>query len=78
MARLPSARRVREIPWDAVLGVAVQIARQGKRRWNRLSQREQRELTDILRASRGRLQHLSKREREDLRRIVWKALGPEG
>jgi hypothetical protein len=32
---------------------------------------------DILRASRGRLQHLTQREREDLRRIVWKALGPE-
>ena len=28
MARLPSARRVREIPWEAVLGVAVQIAQQ--------------------------------------------------
>jgi hypothetical protein len=78
MARLPSARRVREIPWDAVLGVAVQIAQQGKRRWDRLSQRDQRDLTDLLRASRGRLQNLSKREREDLRRIVWKALGPEG
>ncbi|MDX6644057.1 MAG: hypothetical protein QOD76_2019 [Solirubrobacteraceae bacterium] len=78
MARLPSARRVREIPWDAVLGVAVQIAQHGKRRWDRLSQRDQRDLTDLLRASRGRLQNLSKREREDLRRIVWKALGPEG
>jgi hypothetical protein len=77
MARLPSARRVREIPWDAVLGVAVQIAQQGKRRWDRLSQREQRDLMDVLRASRGRLQNLTKREREDLRRIVWKALGPE-
>jgi hypothetical protein len=78
MARLPSARRVRDIPWDAVLGAAVQIAQQGKRRWDRLSQREQRDLMDILRASRGRLQTLNRREREDLRRIVWKALGPEG
>ena len=75
--RLPRGRGLRQVPWDVVLSTAMQIAQHGKRRWDRLTQREQRELVETLRRSRGRLSNLTQRERTELRRIVWKALGPE-
>jgi hypothetical protein len=75
--RLPRGRSLRQIPWDVVLSTAMQIAQQGKRRWDRLTQREQRDLVESVRRSRGRLRNLTQRERTELRRIVWKALGPE-
>jgi len=68
---------VQRVPWQVVLTVGLQIAQQGRRRWDRLSQREQRELTRIARKSGGRPGSASARERAELRRIVWKALGPE-
>lgn len=77
MPRLSVARRAREIPWQAVLALALQIAREGRKRWNRLSAREQRTVRDALARSRGRLDRLNQREREELRRIVWKAVGPQ-
>jgi hypothetical protein len=77
VARLPLTRRVRRIPWQAVLALAFQIAQEGRKRWNRLSAREQRTLRDALTRSRGRIDRLSEREREELRRIVWKAVGPQ-
>ena len=73
--RLP--RRPGQIPWQVVLTVAMQIVQQGKRRWDRLDQREQRELIATVRKSRGRAGNLTPRERSELRRIVWKAAGPE-
>jgi hypothetical protein len=73
--RLPA--RVQRVPWQVVLTLGLQIAREGRQRWDRLSQREQRELTRIVRKSGGRPGNLSAGERAELRRIVWKALGPE-
>jgi TRAP-type C4-dicarboxylate transport system substrate-binding protein len=60
-----------------VLALALQIAQEGRKRWNRLSAREQRTVRDAIARSRGRLDRLNQREREDLRRIVWKAVGPQ-
>jgi hypothetical protein len=70
-------RRARSIPWQAVLALALQIAREGRNRWSRLSAREQRTVRDALGRSKGRLDRLNQREREELRRIVWKAMGPQ-
>ena len=80
VARLPIPKRFRnprDIPWQLVLTVSVQIGREGTRRWNRLSERERREVVRILRKSKARWSNLSERERKDLREIVFKALGPE-
>jgi TRAP-type C4-dicarboxylate transport system substrate-binding protein len=77
MARLPLPRRAREVPWQAVVALALQIAREGRKRWTRLSAREQRAVREAITRSRGRLDKLNQREREELRRIVWKAVGPQ-
>ncbi len=77
MARLPLPRRAREVPWQAVLALALEIAREGRKRWDRLSTREQRAVRDAITRSRGRIDRLNQRERDDLRRIVWKAVGPQ-
>jgi hypothetical protein len=72
--RLPSlVARGRRIPWQMVLAVALRVAQEGRRRWERLSKREQQELTRILRKSRGRPGNLSAGERGELWRIVRKA-----
>ena len=77
MARLPLPRRAREVPWQAVVALSLQIAREGRNRWTRLSAREQRAVREAITRSRGRLDKLNQREREELRRIVWKAVGPQ-
>jgi hypothetical protein len=69
--------RGRRVRWQLVLTVALRVAQEGRRRWERLSQREQQELTRILRKSRGRPTRLTERERQDIWRIVRKAIGPE-
>jgi hypothetical protein len=74
MPRLPLPRRSRDIPWAAVLTLAMKVAQEGRKRWDRLSAREQRQVTDALRRSKGRIDHLSQRERTQLRELVWKAL----
>jgi hypothetical protein len=56
-----------------VLAVALRVVQEGRRRWERLSKREQQELTRIVRKSRGRPANLTRREREELWRIVRKA-----
>jgi hypothetical protein len=68
---------LRRLPWQLLLTVGLRIAQEGRRRWDRLSQREQREVVRIVRKSRGRPSNLSERERATLRRLVWKAVGPE-
>ena len=65
--------RGRRLPWQAILALAVRVAQEGRRRWERLSHREQQELLRILRKSRGRPGHLTPGERAELRRIVQKA-----
>ena len=79
MPRLPALLRrpdPRRIPWQLIMGVGLRIAQEGRRRWERLSQREQREVVRIVRKSRGRPSNLSERDRAELRRLVWKAVGP--
>jgi hypothetical protein len=72
--RLPSlVARGRRIPWQMVLALALRVGQEGRRRWERLSKREQQELTRIVRKSRGRPANLTPREREELWRIVRKA-----
>ena len=77
MARLPLPRRARQVSWRAVLALALQIAQEGRKRWNRLTAREQRTVRDAITRSRGRIDRLNQRERDELRRIVWKAVGPQ-
>lgn len=78
MAKIPRLpARLERVPWQVVLTIGLQIAREGRRRWDRLSQRDQRELTRIVRKSGGRPGSVTASERAELRRIVWKALGPE-
>ena len=72
--RLPSlVARGRRIPWQMILAVALRVVQEGRKRWERLSTREQQELTRIVRKSRGRPARLSERERQELWRIVRKA-----
>jgi hypothetical protein len=67
--------RGRRIPWQAILAVALRVVEEGRRRWERLSKREQQELTRIVRKSKGRPARLTERERQELWRIVRKAIG---
>jgi hypothetical protein len=76
--RLPRGPGGRPIPWNTVLALGLRIAQEGRRRWDRLSRHEQQRLMALLRKSRGRLGMLHERERTELRRIVWKAIGPRG
>jgi hypothetical protein len=79
MPRLPQLPRrpdPRRIQWQLILAVGLRIAQEGRTRWERLNQREQREVVRIVRKSRGRPSKLSERERVELRRLVWKAVGP--
>ena len=79
MSRLPQLSRgaSRRVSWQVVLGLAMRIAQEGRRRWDRLSPREQRELVRILRESRGRVGNVTPGERAELRRLVVKAGAPE-
>ena len=81
MARFPQLPRGGSargrIPWKLVMTVGLRIAQEGRRRWERLSQREQREVVRIVRKSRGRAGNLTPAERAELRRLVWKAAGPD-
>ena len=71
--RLPSLiARGRAVPWVTVVTVATQVAREGKRRWDRLSKREQEDLTRILRKLPGGPNALTASDRAQLRRIVAK------
>ena len=67
--------RGRRIPWQMVLAVALRVVQEGRKRWERLSKRDQQELTRIVRKSKGRPARLTEHERQDLWRIVRKAAG---
>jgi hypothetical protein len=66
------ARRVR---WAYVLEAARWLYTHGRQSWDRLSPRERRELSRIVRKARGGPRTVTPSEREELRRIVLKALG---
>lgn len=79
MARRPQLSRgaSRRVRWQVVLAAGLRIAQEGRRRWDRLSPGEQRELIRILRESRGRVGNVTPSERAELRRLVVKAGAPE-
>jgi hypothetical protein len=65
MPRLPLLRRVPLI-------MLAQAAVAARRHWNLLEPHERAELARLVRASRGRPSNLTKRERDELRRVVAK------
>jgi hypothetical protein len=65
MPRLPILRRVPIV-------LLAQAAVAARRHWNLLDPRERRELARLVRASKGRPDRLTKKEREELRRLVVK------
>jgi hypothetical protein len=76
--RLPSiVARGRAVPWATVLTVATQVAREGRRRWERLSQREQDDLLRILRKVPDGPSAITPHDRATLRRIVRKVATPD-
>ena len=72
--RLPSPKAV---PWAVLLEVAS-VARE---HWQGLAERDRRRLSALIRKSRGRRGNLTKRERDDVRRILgkldYKAIGKD-
>lgn len=71
--RLPSLlARGRALPWATVLTLGAQVAREGKRRWDRLSTREQEDLLRIVRKAPGGPAAITPHDRATLRRIVRK------
>jgi hypothetical protein len=62
-------RRLRAIPWAALLQGSVVVGS----RWRRLSASERERARTLLRASRGRLDRLSTKERKELRKLAEKA-----
>jgi hypothetical protein len=72
--RLPSPKAV---PWALLLEVAA-VARD---HWQGLPERDRARLSELIRKSRGRRGNLSKRERDDVRRILgkldYKAMGKD-
>jgi hypothetical protein len=66
---------LRRVPWMRVWLAAQWLYRQGRRRLEEnLSERERRELLELMRKSKGRQSNLSSREQDRLRRLVRKAL----
>ena len=69
MAKLPALRAV---PWMTVVTVATQVAREGKKRWDRLSKRDQQDLVRILKKLPNGPGAVTPSDRATLRRIVGK------
>jgi hypothetical protein len=66
---------LRRVPWMRVWLAAQWLYRQGRNRLERnLSERERRDLLDLMRKSKGRQSNLSSREQDRLRRLVRQAL----
>jgi hypothetical protein len=61
-------RRVRSIPWAALLQGGVVVGS----RWRRLTAGERERLQALIRESRGRIDRLSAKERKELRKIAGK------
>ncbi len=70
-----AGRLARRVRWVYVLEVARWIYAHGREGWERLSAPERRELGRLVRKTRGRPGALAPSEREELRRIVVKAVG---
>ncbi|MCX6385875.1 MAG: hypothetical protein NTV40_04450 [Solirubrobacterales bacterium] len=77
--RIPTTKELksaRDLPWQMVIAISVQVGREGTKRWSRLSEGERQEVVAILKNSKARWSNLSDSERRTLRAIVVKALGP--
>ena len=61
--------RTKSLPWAAALQAGIVL----RSRWRRLSEKDRQRLIGLMRDSRGRLSNLSRKEREELRRLVGKA-----
>lgn len=72
-SRLPALiARGRAIPWVTVVTVGTQVAREGKKRWDRLSKRDQQDLVRILKKLPNGPGAVTATDRATLRRIVGK------
>jgi hypothetical protein len=60
------ARRLKAIPWGALLQAGVVVGS----RWRRLSAKERERLRGLVRQSGGRLDNLSSKERKELRKLA--------
>ncbi len=61
-------RGVRAVPWTTLLQGGVIVGR----RWTALSAKERARVTELVRASRGRVSNLSGKERLELRKLARK------
>ena len=59
---------LKAVPWTLLLQVALVL----DRRWRRLSEKERARLLRLLRESRGRLDRLSAKQRDEMRKLVRK------
>ena len=75
MSRSKSSRakstleRTKSLPWAAALQAGMVL----RSRWKRLSEKDRQHVVGLLRQSRGRLSNLSRKERDELRRLAGKA-----
>ena len=71
--RLPALlARGRAVPWLTVATVAAEVVREGKKRWDRLSQRDQQDLVRIVKKLPGGPSAITTHDRARLRTIVGK------
>jgi hypothetical protein len=71
----PPGETFRRVPWDRVRATAVMLFTEGRHRLEtNLSDRERRELFELLRHSRGRARNLSTREQARTRELVRRGL----
>ena len=61
--------RTKRLPW----AVALQAGMVLRSRWTRLSEKDRQHVLRLMRQSRGRLSNLSRKERDELRRLAGKA-----
>jgi hypothetical protein len=60
--------RLKALPWAGMLQAALAVGE----RWRSLSEKDRARIARLLRDSRGRAGNLSRRDREELRRLVGK------
>ena len=71
----PPGETLRRVPWDRVRATAILLFNEGRHRMEtNLSERERRELMELLRRSRGRARNLSTREQQRTRELVRRGL----
>jgi hypothetical protein len=75
IARKAAPKIWRRIPWKVVWAIALWLVKKGQQRvQEKLSQREQRELLNLVAKSRGRPSNLSQRDQTRVKNIVGTAI----